>query len=90
MAVVVLGVLLALTALGVYGMAIATLVGAMGLAISLSLQDVARNLVAGFYLRLEHQFGPGDRIILKGETGEIAFVGLRTTLLRRALRSPPP
>jgi small-conductance mechanosensitive channel len=32
---------------------------------------------------VEHPFGPGDRIALRGETGQIVFVGLRTTLLRR-------
>lgn len=75
--------LLALAALGVHVAAMATLLGALGLAATLALQDVARNFVAGIYLLLERPFGPGDRITLRGETGRIIFVGLRTTVLRR-------
>jgi small-conductance mechanosensitive channel len=75
--------LLALAVLGVHVAALATLLGALGLAVTLALQDVARNFVAGIYLLVEHPFGPGDRITLRGETGQIVFVGLRTTLLRR-------
>jgi small-conductance mechanosensitive channel len=82
-AALVVATLLALAVLGVHVAALATLLGALGLAVTLALQDVARNFVAGIYLLVEHPFGPGDRITLRGETGQIVFVGLRTTLLRR-------
>lgn len=82
-AILIVAVLLALAALGVRIAALATLLGALGLAVTLALQDVARNFVAGIYLLLERPFGPGDRITLRGETGQIVFIGLRTALLRR-------
>lgn len=82
-AVWVSAALLALAVLGVHVAALATLLGTLGLAVTLALQDVARNFVAGVYLLLERPFDPGDRITLRGETGRILFVGLRTTVLRR-------
>jgi small-conductance mechanosensitive channel len=81
-ATLVVAALLALAVLGVHVAALATLLGALGLAATLALQDVARNFVAGIYLLLERPFGPGDRIIVRGAAGQVIFIGLRTTLPR--------
>ena len=60
----------------------AALVGAAGLAISLSLQDLLKNVVAGIYILMEQPFRIGDRISVKDVTGVVQGIELRTTLLR--------
>jgi small conductance mechanosensitive channel len=60
----------------------ATLIGALGLAVSLSLQDTAKNLVAGLYLLAERPFHVGDQITVRTFTGRVEFIDMRTTTLR--------
>ena len=80
--VLVGGALLALSVSGLHIAALATLIGATGLAVSLSLQDVARNFVAGLYLLMERPFRRGDRIVVRTFTGRVEGIDLRTTTLR--------
>lgn len=58
-----------------------TILGAVGLAVSLALQDVLRNLFAGFYLLIERPFMIGDQIELKGISGIVESIELRLTML---------
>lgn len=58
------------------------LLGALGVALSLALQDVLRNLVAGIYLLLEHPFVIGDRISITTFSGRIENIQIRYTALR--------
>ena len=76
------GGLLALSVSGLHIAALATLMGALGLAVSLSLQDVARNFVAGLYLVIERPFKRGDQITVRSFSGEVEVIDLRTTTLR--------
>ncbi|MDP9383023.1 MAG: mechanosensitive ion channel family protein [Chloroflexota bacterium] len=80
--VIALGVGTILPAVGVNLTAVVTALGVTGLAISLALQDVLRNFVAGIYVLLEKPFNIGDRIALRDLTGEVQGIELRTTLLR--------
>jgi small conductance mechanosensitive channel len=75
------GALLALGVTGVHIAALATLVGALGLAVSLSLQDVAKNVVAGLYLLMERPFQAGNQITIRDFSGRVQAVGLRTMTL---------
>jgi len=75
-------VLAALAASGVHIAALATLIGTLGLAISLSLQDLARNLVAGLYLLWERPFRLGDQITVRTFAGRVERINMRTTALR--------
>jgi small-conductance mechanosensitive channel len=59
-----------------------TLFGILSLAISLSIQDVLKNFVAGIYILLEQPFKIGDRILLKGVEGIVESIEIRTTNLR--------
>jgi small-conductance mechanosensitive channel len=79
--VLVAGLLVALSIAGVHAAALAALLGALGLAVSFSLQDLAKNLVAGVYLLLERLFRAGDRITLRTFTGHVEVIDLRTTTL---------
>ena len=67
---------------GVNWTALLTLLSVSTLAISLALQDVLKNFVAGVYLLLERPFVIGDRIVVKDVAGEVEGIGIRTTMLR--------
>jgi small-conductance mechanosensitive channel len=71
-----------LSILGLNWTGIIAVVGAVGLAISLALQDVLKNLFAGLYLLLERPFRIGDHIDVRTFSGEVEDVRLRVTILR--------
>jgi small-conductance mechanosensitive channel len=80
--IVVLGIINLLAAFGVDLASLVTVLGVAGLAISLSMQDLLRNVVAGIYVLMEQPFKIGDRISVKDVTGVVQGIELRTTLLR--------
>lgn len=80
-AIVVVGVVAMLSAFGVDSTGLLTLVGAAGLAISLSMQDILKNVFAGIYILLEQPFRIGDHITVKEATGKVQGIELRTTIL---------
>lgn len=71
-----------LDASGVHVGALATLIGALGLAISLSLQDMAKNFVADLCLLMERAFHVGDQLTVRTFTGRVKLIDMRTTTLR--------
>jgi small conductance mechanosensitive channel len=79
--VVALGIIYALRSFGVDWAALLTIVGAAGLAISLSMQDLLKNVIAGIYILMEQPFRIGDRISVKEVTGAVQGIELRTTIL---------
>ena len=58
-----------------------TLLGVLSLAISLSVQDILKNFVAGIYLLLEQPFSIGDRIKVHDMEGKVENIEIRTTTL---------
>src|SRR3954447_6847718 len=81
-AIVTVGVVSLLPSFGIDWTGLLTLVGAAGLAISLSMQDLLKNIIAGIYILIEQPFRIGDRITVKDATGIVEGVELRTTILR--------
>jgi small conductance mechanosensitive channel len=67
---------------GVTTSSLATAIGLVGAAVTLSLQDVLKNFVSGLYLLAEQPFLVGDRIEVVGQKGVIERVDIRTTVLR--------
>ncbi len=61
---------------------LATLIGSLGLALSLSAQDLFKNLVAGIYLLIERPFFVGDEITIGAFSGRVEVVDIRTISLR--------
>jgi small-conductance mechanosensitive channel len=61
---------------------ITAIIGSVGLALSLSSQDLLKNFIAGVYILLERPFVVGDEVTLGSYTGRVEFVDLRTTKLR--------
>lgn len=80
--ILLVGVLTALDQLGVPLVSLLALLGAAGLAISLSLQDILKNFFAGAYLLFERPFRIGDEIAVRDFRGRVEQVGFRTTMLR--------
>ena len=73
--------------LGIFGAswtAVVALLSVGTVAISLALQDVLKNFVAGVYLLLEHPFTIGERIRIGDVTGRVENIEIRTTVLRNA------
>jgi hypothetical protein len=60
---------------------VTAIVGSLGLAISLSSQDLFKNFIAGIYLLVERPFSVGDVITISGNTGRVLFIDLRTTVI---------
>lgn len=77
-----LGLINMLVAFGVDLASLVTVLGVAGLAISLSLQDLLRNVVAGIYVLMEQPFRIGDRVTVKDVTGTVQTIEMRTTILR--------
>jgi small-conductance mechanosensitive channel len=72
----------ALSILGVQLTALVAVLGAAALAVSLALQDVLKNLVAGLYILVERPFAIGEQIEFKTYSGTVESIELRTTALR--------
>lgn len=79
---IIIGVLLwSLGVLQVNIATLATILGSIGLVLSLSSQDLVKNMIAGIYLLIERPFGVGDRITVGNYSGTVSIVDLRTTTL---------
>ncbi len=63
---------------------LAAVLGSLGLALSLSAQELFKNLVAGVYLLLERPFSVGDEITIGTYTGTVVVIDMRTIILRTA------
>jgi MscS family membrane protein len=67
------------------GFSIATLLAGAsvtGLAVALAAQDTLKNIFGGITLSLDKPFVPGQRVLIKGHTGDVEEVGLRSTRIR--------
>jgi small-conductance mechanosensitive channel len=77
-----IGLLMVLRAFGVDATTLFAALGIVGLAVSLALQDVLKNVFAGIYLLVERPFLPGEIIKVRDFVGTVESIGLRTTMLR--------
>jgi small conductance mechanosensitive channel len=77
-----------LTGLGVLGIlgvnptSLVAILGTVGLAFGLAIQDILKNFFSGVYLLLERPFRVGDTIRVKEQQGVVENIGVRTTRLR--------
>jgi small-conductance mechanosensitive channel len=82
-AVLILGVVMAMDHYNRSITPILTALGVGGLAVALALQDTLSNLFAGFYVAVARQIRLGDYIKLNsGEEGYITDIGWRSTTIR--------
>lgn len=78
-AMLMLGLLLALSAAGFKVGQLAFVFGALGVGIGLGLQDVVKNFVSGLILMFERPIQPGDVIDIGGTNGRVRQIGMRST-----------
>ena len=77
-----IGVLIVLAVWDVQLVVPVTVLGAITVALTLSLQDILKNLVAGVYLLVERPFRIGDEIAVDKYVGEVEDIHMRVTTLR--------
>ena len=58
--------------------------GIAGLAIGFGAQSLVKDIITGFFIIFEDQFGVGDYIKLNGAEGTVHEIGLRTTKIKGA------
>ena len=80
--VVVVGALMILSNLGVNVSALLVGAGVAGLAISFASQNLVRDVINGFFIILEDQYGVGDVIRVGDLAGAVERMNLRLTVLR--------
>ncbi|MBI5650623.1 MAG: mechanosensitive ion channel [Chloroflexi bacterium] len=83
-AALLVGGAIALAVLGVDLSALAAILGFLAVAGTLAVQDITRNIIAGWYLLIERPFQVGDIVRVEDQEGTIENVGARTTILRNA------
>jgi small-conductance mechanosensitive channel len=81
-AVLLLGVFLALAAVGVDLSRFALLMGAIGVGIGFGLQNLVHNFVSGLILLFERPFHPGDTVEIGPLVGEVKRIGIRSSMIR--------
>ncbi|NMA55597.1 MAG: mechanosensitive ion channel family protein [Firmicutes bacterium] len=77
-----IGALVVLDAAGVPITSLIAGAGIVGLAVGFGAQNLVRDVMTGFFILLEDQYGIGDYVNVAGEDGIVESVGLRTTRLR--------
>ena len=80
--VVAVGVMGALSVLGVNTGALLASAGVLGFAVGFGAQTMVKDLLNGLFLLAEGQYTIGDEITVSGVTGVVERVTLRTTTLR--------
>ncbi len=77
-----LGLLVALSAVGVDLTALSVLGGALGVGLGFGLQKLAANYVSGFVILFERSLRIGDTVRVDGFEGEVVDIKTRYTLIR--------
>ena len=80
--VLFLGLIVVLRVFGIDATALVATLGVVGLAVSLAMQDVLKNVFAGIYLLVERPFRPGETVKVRDFVGVVETIDLRTTTLR--------
>ena len=80
--VIIFLILAILTVYGVDVTSVLTGLGIVGVVLGLALQDLAKDIIAGFSIIFENQYAIGDTISINGFKGEVIFLGLKTTKIK--------
>ncbi|HEX6818641.1 MAG TPA: mechanosensitive ion channel family protein [Ktedonobacterales bacterium] len=78
---ILVGVIVILVVWGISLVVPVTLIGVLTVALSLALQDILKNIVAGVYLLIERPFVIGDLITVGAFTGIVEDIQIRVTWL---------
>ena len=81
-AILLLGFILAVAAMGVDLNRVTILVGAFGVGIGFGLQTVVNNFVSGLILLVERSIQVGDAVQIGDLAGEVRHIGIRSSIVR--------
>jgi small conductance mechanosensitive channel len=76
--------LTALTSVGLDIRPVLATAGVASLAIGFGAQNLVKDVISGFFIILEDQYGQGDIVNLDGDEGSVENLNLRTTQLRNS------
>jgi small-conductance mechanosensitive channel len=79
-----LGLVIALSSIGVDLTALSVLGGALGVGLGFGLQNLAANYVSGFVILFERSLRIGDNIVMHSFEGQVVDITTRYTLIRGA------
>ncbi|MGB0384750.1 MAG: mechanosensitive ion channel family protein [Ardenticatenaceae bacterium] len=79
---IVLGIILALTLLGVSSTTFAAIMGGLSVGIGFGLKEVLSNFISGILLLFEGTIRPGDKVDISGQVVTIKKLGIRATVVR--------
>jgi small-conductance mechanosensitive channel len=82
---IVVWVIAVLTIMAIWGIPMSPFVAVaatIGIAIGFGAQDFVKDVIAGFFILVEDQFGIGDVVSIGGVSGTVEAITLRTTVLR--------
>jgi small-conductance mechanosensitive channel len=74
-----------LTLMAIWGIPMTPLIAVattIGIAVGFGAQDLVKDVIAGFFILVENQFGIGDVVSIGGVSGTVEAIKLRTTVLR--------
>jgi potassium-dependent mechanosensitive channel len=80
-AIITLGVMVALAAMGVELQNFAIVAGALGIGVGFGLQNVVNNFASGLILLFERPVRVGDTVVVDDVWGTIQKIGLRSTVM---------
>ena len=83
--IVVIGLVVVLTVMNIWDIPIGSFIAvgsAVGFAVGLGAQSVVKDVIAGFLILVENQFGIGDVVNVAGVSGAVQEMRLRVTILR--------
>lgn len=75
-----LGIILALSFLGVNLRNLALIVGGLGIGVGFGLQNIVSNFVSGLILLFERPIKVGDALIIDGQLGKVKAIRVRSTV----------
>ncbi|MEB3329532.1 MAG: mechanosensitive ion channel family protein [Candidatus Sericytochromatia bacterium] len=80
-----IAVTMALSRVGVNVAPVLASAGILGLAVGIGAQSLVKDVISGFFIIMEDQYGVGDLIEAAGHTGHVERMNLRITQIRSSL-----
>ena len=81
-----IAILMILAEMGVDTTSVIATAGIGGLAIGFGAQSLVKDVITGFFIIFEDQYGVGDFIEVEGTSGTVEEIGLRITKIRASRR----
>lgn len=82
--IIILGVILAFSAVGIPLQQVTLIIGALGVGIGFGLQTLVNNLVSGLIIAVERPVNVDDIIDIGGQSGKVKSIGFRSSVIATA------